>query len=138
MFLSMFRLKTKHWCASVITCLNQTKRRRDAFFLCILRNIRSCPEAFVFEKSFSECRLRWTSTRCSVIRSWRVPIKRASFTYIEVTVHSCCALTNPVNLVDSPCYKCPSISRTLDNPDDFRATDPACSTETALFNLDSR
>ena len=40
-------------------------------------------------------------------------------------------------------YRCPSISRTtisrtLDNPDDFRATDPAYSTEIVLFNLDSR
>ena len=40
-------------------------------------------------------------------------------------------------------YRCPSISqttisRTLDNPDDVRATDPAYSTEIALFNPDSR
>ena len=40
-------------------------------------------------------------------------------------------------------YRCPSISRTtisrtLDNPDDFRATDPPYSTEIALFNPDSR
>ena len=40
-------------------------------------------------------------------------------------------------------YTCPSssrttISRTLDNPDDFRATDPSYSTEIALFNPDFR
>ena len=40
-------------------------------------------------------------------------------------------------------YRCPSISRTtisrtLDNPDDFRATDPAYSSEIALVNPDSQ